>query len=118
MRAICSEVKLPSRDGGAEDDGTASADCSARYWKTAGDIGTFGGGVGGTGEASFLNAAMAFHCSFDWGMMRDGSELRCRGEAVDLRELVSRTIEERAWRALYESSSSEETSYKSSKSVA
>jgi hypothetical protein len=75
--SICSDVKLPSSDGGADEVGTSRALCFCKKSKTAGDIGTFGGGVGGTGEVSFLNALMVDHCSSADGMMRDGRELRC-----------------------------------------
>jgi len=98
MAAICSDVKLPSREGGVDEDGISSADCADRYFKTAGDIGTFGGGVGGTGEESFLKAVMAAHWLSAFGMIRDGSELRLalnpverRFDAVDLRVLDVRT---------------------------
>jgi hypothetical protein len=47
MAANCSEDKLPSKEGVADVDKTSCAD---KYWNTAGDIGTFGGGVGGMGE--------------------------------------------------------------------
>lgn len=40
----------------------------------AGDIGTFGGGVGGTGDVSSLNAATPGHGSPCEGMVRAGRE--------------------------------------------
>jgi hypothetical protein len=73
IAAICSELRLPSRDGGAEQDGT-SWDC--RYENIAGDMGTFGGGVGGTGEVKSLNAATPGHGSPPDGIAREGKELR------------------------------------------
>jgi hypothetical protein len=42
--------------------------------KIAGDIGTFGGGVGGTGDVSSLKAATPGHGSPPEGMAKLGSE--------------------------------------------
>jgi len=111
IAAICSEERLPSRDGVADDDKTS---CAARYLKTAGDKGSFGGGVGGIGELNLKVGGP--HFSSLSGMTRVGREFRLateapetRFEAVDLRLLVVRvnpTLED-VFRYF---SSSEETS--------
>ena len=44
--ANCSDVRLPSREGGAVEPGASWANRE----RMAGDIGIFGGGVGGMGE--------------------------------------------------------------------
>lgn len=48
-QANCSDVKLPSSEGGAVDAGISRV----KKESTAGDIGIFGGGVGGMGECFF-----------------------------------------------------------------
>src|ERR1700693_342230 len=83
--AIWSEERLPSREGGAEHDGT-SWDC--RYENIAGDMGTFGGGVGGTedGDVINLNAATPGHGSPPDGIRRAGRAFRVALPSPELSE--------------------------------
>lgn len=67
MAAICSELKLPSREGGAEIVGTSRYCCACRKDMTAGDISTFADGVNGTGDMSFLKSGLPDQLSAFWG---------------------------------------------------
>ena len=105
MAASSSELRLPSRDGGAEDDG---ASCDWRYENIAGDMGTFGGGVGGTGLVKSLKAATPGHGSPP-GMTRD-SDCLLIADPVEERLVVLLVLFLRATELFFLLSSSEDTS--------
>jgi hypothetical protein len=93
--------------------------------KRAGDIGTFGGGVGGTGDVKALNASTPGHGSPREGMTSAGSEPREALDALESaderRELVLLFRRELCLRRrlfFRRVSSSDDTSYRSSNSVA